>query len=102
MAVINEMKNSAASSGVSHTLRTCLRVVERKFILLAGVIPNLRMQHNLYSQKKFNHSKIQGMNLRLPITGVLHKIGAKLYPNYLGKGEGAYVARAYSRLKVHF
>ncbi|MDR2553001.1 MAG: DUF4469 domain-containing protein [Treponema sp.] len=25
---------------------------------------------------------------------VLHKIEAKLYPNYLGKGEGAYVARA--------
>ena len=28
------------------------------------------------------------------ITEVLHKIEAKLYPNYLGKGEGAYVARA--------
>ena len=28
------------------------------------------------------------------INEVLHKIEAKLYPNYLGKGEGAYVARA--------
>ena len=28
------------------------------------------------------------------ITEVLHKIEAKLYPNYLGKGDGAYVARA--------
>ncbi|MDR2553373.1 MAG: DUF4469 domain-containing protein [Treponema sp.] len=28
------------------------------------------------------------------ITEVLHKIEAKLYPNYLGKGEGAYVARS--------
>jgi hypothetical protein len=28
------------------------------------------------------------------VTEVLHKIEAKLYPNYLGKGEGAYVARA--------
>ncbi|MDR2552680.1 MAG: hypothetical protein LBD31_05900 [Treponema sp.] len=28
------------------------------------------------------------------ITEVLHKIEAKFYPNYLGKGEGAYVARA--------
>ena len=28
------------------------------------------------------------------ISEVLHKIEAKLYPNYLGKGEGAYVARA--------
>jgi hypothetical protein len=28
------------------------------------------------------------------IAEVLHKIEAKLYPNYLGKGEGAYVARA--------
>jgi hypothetical protein len=27
------------------------------------------------------------------ITEVLHKIEAKLYPNYLGKGDGAYVAR---------
>jgi hypothetical protein len=27
------------------------------------------------------------------INEVLHKIEAKLYPNYLGKGEGAYVAR---------
>jgi hypothetical protein len=27
------------------------------------------------------------------ISEVLHKIEAKLYPNYLGKGEGAYVAR---------
>ena len=27
------------------------------------------------------------------ITEVLHKIEAKLYPNYLGKGEGAYIAR---------
>jgi hypothetical protein len=27
-------------------------------------------------------------------TEVLHKIQAKLYPNYLGKGEGAYVARS--------
>jgi hypothetical protein len=40
------MKNPAASSGVSHTLRTCLRVVDWKFILLAVVIPNLRMLHN--------------------------------------------------------
>ncbi|MDR0599057.1 MAG: DUF4469 domain-containing protein [Treponema sp.] len=28
------------------------------------------------------------------VTEVLHKIEAKLYPNYLGKGEGAYVARS--------
>ena len=28
------------------------------------------------------------------INEVLHKIEAKLYPNYLGKGEGAYVARS--------
>jgi hypothetical protein len=28
------------------------------------------------------------------VNEVLHKIEAKLYPNYLGKGEGAYVARA--------
>ena len=28
------------------------------------------------------------------ITEVLHKIEAKLYPNYLGKGDGAYVARS--------
>jgi hypothetical protein len=28
------------------------------------------------------------------INEVLHKIEARLYPNYLGKGEGAYVARA--------
>jgi hypothetical protein len=28
------------------------------------------------------------------ITEVLHKIEAKLYPNYLGKGDGAYVTRA--------
>jgi hypothetical protein len=28
------------------------------------------------------------------VTEVLHKIEAKLYPNYLGKGEGSYVARA--------
>ena len=28
------------------------------------------------------------------INEVLHKIEAKLYPNYLGKGDGAYVARA--------
>jgi hypothetical protein len=28
------------------------------------------------------------------IDEVLHKIEAKLYPNYLGKGEGAYVARS--------
>ena len=28
------------------------------------------------------------------VTEVLHKIEAKLYPNYLGKGDGAYVARA--------
>ncbi|MDR2481882.1 MAG: DUF4469 domain-containing protein [Spirochaetaceae bacterium] len=28
------------------------------------------------------------------VTEVLHKIEAKLYPNYLGKGEGTYVARA--------
>jgi hypothetical protein len=28
------------------------------------------------------------------INEMLHKIEAKLYPNYLGKGEGAYVARA--------
>jgi hypothetical protein len=28
------------------------------------------------------------------VTEILHKIEAKLYPNYLGKGEGAYVARA--------
>ncbi|GHV90365.1 hypothetical protein AGMMS50268_37560 [Spirochaetia bacterium] len=28
------------------------------------------------------------------INEVLHKIEAKLYPNYLGKGEGAYVAKA--------
>ncbi|MDR2517300.1 MAG: DUF4469 domain-containing protein, partial [Spirochaetaceae bacterium] len=28
------------------------------------------------------------------ISEVLHKIEAKLYPNYLGKGDGAYVARA--------
>jgi hypothetical protein len=28
------------------------------------------------------------------INEILHKIEAKLYPNYLGKGEGAYVARA--------
>jgi hypothetical protein len=27
------------------------------------------------------------------INDVLHKIEAKLYPNYLGKGEGANVAR---------
>ncbi|MDR0550762.1 MAG: hypothetical protein LBG72_01955 [Spirochaetaceae bacterium] len=28
------------------------------------------------------------------VTEVLHKIEAKLYPNYLGKGGGAYVARS--------
>ena len=28
------------------------------------------------------------------VTEVLHKIEAKLYPNYLGKGDGAFVARA--------
>ncbi|MDR2516528.1 MAG: DUF4469 domain-containing protein [Spirochaetaceae bacterium] len=28
------------------------------------------------------------------VTEILHKIEAKLYPNYLGKGAGAYVARA--------
>ncbi|MDR2479634.1 MAG: hypothetical protein LBD48_10020 [Treponema sp.] len=28
------------------------------------------------------------------VTEVLHKIEAKLYPNYLGKGGGSYVARA--------
>jgi hypothetical protein len=28
------------------------------------------------------------------VTEVLHRIEAKLYPNYLGKGEGAYVARS--------
>jgi hypothetical protein len=28
------------------------------------------------------------------VTEVLHKIEAKLYPNYLGKGDGAYVARS--------
>jgi hypothetical protein len=28
------------------------------------------------------------------INEVLHKIEAKLYPNYWGKGEGAYVARS--------
>jgi hypothetical protein len=28
------------------------------------------------------------------ITEVLHKIEAKLYPNYLGRGDGAYIARA--------
>ncbi|GHT69118.1 hypothetical protein FACS1894110_17980 [Spirochaetia bacterium] len=28
------------------------------------------------------------------INEVLHKIEVKLYPNYLGKGEGAFVARA--------
>jgi hypothetical protein len=28
------------------------------------------------------------------VTEVLHRIKAKLYPNYLGKGEGAYVARS--------
>jgi hypothetical protein len=28
------------------------------------------------------------------VTETLHKIEAKLYPNYLGKGEGAYVARS--------
>ena len=28
------------------------------------------------------------------ITEVLHKIEAKLYPNYLGRGDGAYLARA--------
>jgi hypothetical protein len=28
------------------------------------------------------------------INAVLHKIEAKLYPNYLGKGEGAYLARS--------
>ena len=28
------------------------------------------------------------------ITEVLHKIEAKLYPNYLGQGESTYVARA--------
>jgi hypothetical protein len=30
----------------------------------------------------------------IEVSDVLHKIEAKLYPNYLGKGEGAYVARA--------
>ncbi|GHV03066.1 hypothetical protein FACS189485_05250 [Spirochaetia bacterium] len=28
------------------------------------------------------------------VTEVLHKIEAKFYPNYLGKSEGAFVARA--------
>jgi glutamine synthetase type III len=28
------------------------------------------------------------------VTEVLHRIKAKLYPNYLGKGEGAYIARS--------
>jgi hypothetical protein len=45
------MKNPAASSGVSHTPRTCLRVVKWKFILLAVFIPDLRMLHNSHSQK---------------------------------------------------
>jgi hypothetical protein len=27
------------------------------------------------------------------VTEVLHKIEAKLYPNYMDKGEGAYVVR---------
>jgi hypothetical protein len=35
------MKHPAAGSGVSHTRRTCLRVVERKFIFLAGHEPCL-------------------------------------------------------------
>ena len=28
------------------------------------------------------------------VNEVLHKIEAKLYPNYLGKGDGAFVARS--------